>query len=50
MSKRVLGYGSVIDVQDLKHAYYKVIYWVAGAGIIKGYSVGMFGINENRYV
>ena len=51
------GKVSFSDVRDLKHPYYKAIYWAADAGITKGYSDGTFaakllcscgGWQENR--
>ena len=39
--------GKFSDVQDPKNAYYKAIYWAAGAGITQGYSDGTFGINKS---
>lgn len=40
------GKVSFSDVRDLKHPYYKAIYWAADAGITKGYSDGTFGIDK----
>lgn len=35
------------DMWDIKHPFYKPIYWAAQHGITNGYSDGTFGVNRN---